>query len=101
MVFDEEQVKRVKLENLEILEAIENYALIKGDEPDDLYTIFDIKNQNKIYAEYDHSILTQLMIEKGVKIVSDEEEVTDPNFVRYMYKYDEKMKKFIKVRAPS
>lgn len=87
-----------ELENkfADILNNIGNYALIKnqGKVP---YMIYDIANQGYLLVEEDLEKLIALLLKRNVKVVNTVEEVQNPDFVRYVMKWDEEKKTFVKV----
>lgn len=95
-----EKLNKVKEEYNDILSNLTHFALIKT--PDSgYYQIFDIRNQSTIYIEYKHDIVVKLMIEGGVKIVNDIKEVENPDFIRYMVKWDDEKKDWVKFKESS
>lgn len=101
MVFKNKKHKKVESENKDILSQIDNYALIKSKKIQNAFTIYDVKNQSFVLVEEHQEVLITLMKEKGVRVVEEIEDVIDPNFIRYMLKWDEQKKEFVKIKAPN
>jgi hypothetical protein len=62
----------------DILGNLSHYALIKNNEglP---YTIYDINSQSFVYVNKFYDELISIMLERGVKVVNDINEVRNPN----------------------
>jgi hypothetical protein len=87
----------------DIFDNLPDYALVKSKEisqSQELYTIFHISNQSWVLIEEDYNELIQLMLMKNVRVVNDESELKIKDFVRYVMKWDEVTKSFIKIPAP-
>jgi hypothetical protein len=87
----------------DIFSNLSDYALVKSthnSESQESYTIFHISNQSWVLVEDDYNELIQLILSKNVRVVNDESELKIKDFVRYVMKWDEATKSFIKIPAP-
>jgi hypothetical protein len=88
--------KELEAEFPEILSSLKDYALIKNNSglP---YTIFDVTNQAFVLVEIHYDDLVSLMLQRGVKVANNLNEVKDPDHKFYIMQWDKEKKEWIKV----
>jgi hypothetical protein len=87
----------------DILSNLSDYALVRTEASKSskaFYSIYSISIQSWIVVEEGFEDLVNLMLERKVRVVDDVKEVRIKDFVRYVMKWDEATKSFIKIPAP-
>ena len=75
----------------DIFSDLSDYAIV---ETADYQVILKVSLMNYVIIEEDYKAVIHLMKEKGVRVVSDAEEVKPKDFVRYHNMWDEEQKTF-------